>query len=247
MKYQIVQSKISMDKRDLVILSWQISHQPVRQLVHGRNVSGRGGFILLCPSCHLLTQSTSAALFLKNIFIYRVQRPHLPVSCSSLILFQILRGSVTPGPVSVVSPGLPLQQHRERPSLLRSHQEDADPEIYGPVQTRDSIRNMHCFLSWMPVSRYILPTYRMSAHKQVRRMEKSLWCNKTCLYVFHHIKLCSNDLSIGAEQQRLRNRESHRIQSFLDPKLPVHLQTNSKSKWHLHSVLQKSHFRGVGL
>lgn len=48
--------------------------------------------------------------------------------------------------------------------------------------------------------------------------------------MLHHIELCSNDLSISAEQQRLRNRETHRIQSFLDPKLPVHLQTNSKSE-----------------
>lgn len=48
--------------------------------------------------------------------------------------------------------------------------------------------------------------------------------------MLHYIKLCSNDLSIVAEQQGLRNRETHRMQSFLDPKLSVHLQTNSKSE-----------------
>lgn len=90
MKDQIVQAKVSMDKRDLIILSWHISHQPIRQLVHSRNVSSRSGIVLLCPSGHLLMQSTFAGLFLKNIFIYRVQHPHLPVSCSSLILFHIL-------------------------------------------------------------------------------------------------------------------------------------------------------------
>lgn len=62
MKYHIVQPKISVDKCDLIILSGQISHQPIRQLVHGRNVSGCSGFVLLCPRGHLLMQSTSAAL-----------------------------------------------------------------------------------------------------------------------------------------------------------------------------------------
>lgn len=61
----------------------------------------------------------------------------------------------------------------------------------------------------------------VSTQARTRRME-----NKTCLYVLHQIKLCSNDLSISAEQQRLRNRETNRIQSFLDPELPVHLQNN---------------------
>lgn len=48
--------------------------------------------------------------------------------------------------------------------------------------------------------------------------------------MLHHIKLCSNNFSISAEQQGLRNRETHGIQSFLDPKLPVHLQAISKSE-----------------
>lgn len=154
MKYQIVQAEVSVDKRDLVIISWQISHQPIRQLLHGRNVSGGGGLVLLRPSGHLLTQSTSAALLLlRNIFSSRVQPPatphpptHPPVSGSSLILFQMFSGSVPPGPVSAASPGLPLQLHREQLSLLRSHQEDADPEIYGPVP-RDSNQNMRRFPS----------------------------------------------------------------------------------------------------
>lgn len=56
MKDQIVQAKVSVDKRDLIILSWHICHQPIRQLVHSRNVSSRSGFVLLCPSGHLLMQ-----------------------------------------------------------------------------------------------------------------------------------------------------------------------------------------------
>lgn len=137
MEYQIVHSKISVDKLGLLILSWQIPRQPIRQLLHGRNVSGRGSIVLLRPSGHLLRRNASIACFLNNIFIFRVREPNLPVSCSSLTLFQILQGSATPGPASVVSPGLPLQPHTEPLSLLRSPQEGADPEIYAPVGPRE--------------------------------------------------------------------------------------------------------------
>lgn len=53
---------------------------------------------------------------------------------------------------------------------------------------------------------------------------------KTCLHMLHHVKLCSNYFSIGTEKQRLRNRETQRMQSFLDTKLPLHLQANIKSE-----------------
>lgn len=58
----------------------------------------------------------------------------LLVSCSSLILFHTLQGSVMPGPVSVVLPAFLLQPHIELFSLQRSLQGDEDPRIYAPDQ-----------------------------------------------------------------------------------------------------------------
>lgn len=170
MEYQIVHSKISVDKLGLLILSWQIPRQPIRQLLHGRNVSGRGSIVLLRPRGHLLRQNASIACFLNNIFTHRTQGPDLPVSCSSLTLSQILQGSATPGPASVVSPGLPLQPHTEPLSLLRSPQEGADPEIYAPVGPRE-IRI--CLIAHHDHQLYTEPTYRMAPHKG-KRMGPSL-------------------------------------------------------------------------
>lgn len=84
---------------------------------------------------------------------FTVPCPNLPVSCSSLIPFQILQGSGMPGPASVVSPELPLQPHTEPLSLPRSPQGDADPERYAPVRTREFKAN--CFLSSMPMFSYM--------------------------------------------------------------------------------------------
>ena len=53
MEYQIVHSEISMDERDLVIVAWQILHQPVGQFVHGWDVSVGCCGVLLRPGGHL--------------------------------------------------------------------------------------------------------------------------------------------------------------------------------------------------
>lgn len=47
---------------------------------------------------------------------------------------------------------------------------------------------------------------------------------KTCFHVFHQVELGSDDFSISAVQERLRYRETSRIQGVLHPILPVHLQ-----------------------
>ena len=46
--------------------------------------------------------------------------------------------------------------------------------------------------------------------------------------MLHQVKLCSNDFSISAVQERLRHREASREQSPLYPILPVHLQIKSQ-------------------
>lgn len=70
----------------------------------------------------------------KDILIYLVHCLILLVSCSSLILFHTLQGSVMPGPVSVVLPAFLLQPHIELFSLQHSLQGDEDRRIYAPDQ-----------------------------------------------------------------------------------------------------------------
>lgn len=53
MEYQVIQSEISMDKRDLIVTGWQILHQPIRQFIHGCNASVGCCGVLLSPGGHL--------------------------------------------------------------------------------------------------------------------------------------------------------------------------------------------------
>lgn len=52
-EYQIVQSEVSMDKCDFVIIGWQILHQPIGEIIHGWNVPVGCSSVLLCPGGHL--------------------------------------------------------------------------------------------------------------------------------------------------------------------------------------------------
>lgn len=53
MEYQVVHSEIPVDKGELIINGWQISHQPIGEFVHGWDVLVSCCCILLCPGGHL--------------------------------------------------------------------------------------------------------------------------------------------------------------------------------------------------
>ena len=130
MEYQVIQSEISMDERDLIIVLWQIVHQPVGEFIHDWDVSVGCRSVLLCPGGHLQDEKDISQCYQSDSISTSdtrgVQCVISLVSCSNPVLFQTLQGSVTQCPRNASSPAFPLQRRTERSSRPDSLRGDGD-------------------------------------------------------------------------------------------------------------------------